>query len=194
MVEQQQVTAANAAALGTKLLQISGGWVYTSAPAYASFDPRPRLNLLRDIIEENDQKVLIFAPYKHMVAEIGKFLNSKEGLGAGSTAVYDDKSGDEVLFEFQDTDQYKALVSHPGPIGHGNTLTRANMVIWYSPIADYEVFEQACFRIRRISQEHKQQILYLCSTPIEAKFYGILHRKENIQNAFLTLVEEASRE
>lgn len=192
MVDAKQVTAANAAALGTKLLQISGGWVYTSAPEYVGLNPRPRLNLLRDIIEENDRKVLIFAPYKHMVAEIGKFLNSKDGLGADSCAVYD--GDDKVLFDFQDTAKYKALVSHPGPIGHGNTLTSANMVIWYSPVADYEVFEHACFRIRRISQEHKQQILYFCSTPAETKFYGILTRKENIQEAFLALVEEASRE
>lgn len=193
MVQQKQITAANAGAMANKLLQISGGYVYSEAPAYVCLDARPRLNLLRDLIEENERKVLVFAPYRHMVAEIGKFLNSKEGLGANSTAIIGDKGRDEVLFKFQDTSEYKALISHPGPIGHGNTLTSADLIIWYSPIADYDVFDQANFRIRRIGQAHKQQILYLVSTPAERRMYGILRRKENIQNGFLAMVEEASR-
>lgn len=193
MVRDKQITAANAGAALNKLLQISGGWVYSVAPDYIALDARPRLNLLRDLVEENDRKVLIFAPYKHMVAGISTFLNSKEGLGAGSTAVIGEKERDKVLFAFQDTDQYKALVSHPGPIGHGNTLTRANLIIWFCPIADYDVFDQANFRIRRISQEHKQQIIFLQATAAERRFYGILRRKERTQNEFLNLVEEASR-
>ncbi len=193
MVQQKQITAANAGAQINKLLQISGGFVYSEAPAYVALDVSPRLNLLRDLIEENERKVLVFAPYRHMVAEIGKFLNSKEGLGADGCAIIGDKGRDEVLFEFQDTPKYKALVSHPGPIGHGNTLTSADLIIWYSPIADFDVFDQANYRIRRIGQHHKQQILYLVATPVERRFYGILRRKENIQNGFLEMVEEASR-
>lgn len=189
----KQVTAANAGAALNKLLQISGGWVYSQAPDFIKLDATPRLNLLRDLIEENERKVLVFAPYRHMVAGIGEFLNSKGGLGADSTAVLGDKGRDQLLFDFQDTPKYKALVAHPGPIGHGNTLTSADLIIWYSPIADYDVFDQANYRIRRIGQAHKQQILFLQATSAERRFYGILRRKENIQNAFLELVEEASR-
>lgn len=192
MVQQKQITAANAGTALNKLLQISGGWVYTSAPDFVRLDARPRLNLVRDLVEANDRKVLIFAPYKHTVAGLGEFLNSKEGLGADSTAVY--TGDDKTLFEFQDSDKYKALVSHPGPIGHGNTLTRANLVIWYVPIADYDVFDQANFRIRRISQEHKQRILYIAATGADRRFYSILRRKELTQDTFLSMVEEASRE
>ncbi len=193
LVQQKQITAANAGAQVNKLLQISGGFVYNEAPAYVALDASPRLNLLRDLIEENERKVLVFAPYRHMVAEIGKFLNSREGLGADSTAVLGDSGRSQIMFEFQDTPKYKALVAHPGPIGHGNTLTSADLIIWYSPIADYDVFDQANYRIRRIGQAHKQQILYLVSTEAERRFYGILRRKESIQNGFLQMIEEASR-
>lgn len=194
LIQNKKITAANAGAALNKLLQISGGWVYTTPPDFIKLDAKPRLNLLRDLIEDNDQKVLVFAPYRHMVAGIGEFLNSKEGLGANSTAVIGDKGRDAILSAFQDTDQFKALVSHPGPIGHGNTLHRANMVIWYCPISDYDIFDQANFRIRRIGQEHRQQILYMQATAAEKRFYGILRRKENLQAAFLDMVEEASRE
>src|SRR5579859_1444517 len=193
MVQEKRVTAANAGAALNKLLQISGGWVYSIAPDFIKLDATPRLNLLRDLIEANERKVLVFAPFRHMVAGIGEFLNSKEGLGANAAAVIGDKDRDKLLFAFQDTDQYKVLVSHPGPIGHGNTLTRADLIIWYSPIADYDVFDQANYRIRRIGQEHKQQIMFMQATPAERRFYGILRRKEKVQNQFLEMVEELSR-
>jgi SNF2 family DNA or RNA helicase len=193
LVAEHKITAANAGAALNKLLQISGGWVYSVAPDFIKLDASPRLNLLRDLIEENERKVLIFAPYRHMVAGIGEFLNSKEGLGADSTAVIGDKGRDQLLFDFQDTPKYKALVSHPGPIGHGNTLTSADLIIWYSPIADYDVFDQANYRIRRIGQAFKQQILFMHATVAERRLYSILRRKENVQNSFLDLVEEASR-
>lgn len=187
-VQNKQITAANAGAALNKLLQISGGWVYTVAPEFVCLDARPRLTLLRDLIEENDRKVLVFTPYKHTVKGVADYLNSKEGLGAGSAAVYTGNA--DILFEFQDTDKYKCLVSHPGPIGHGNTLTRANLIVWYSPIADYDVFDQANYRIRRISQEHKQTILYIQATGADRRFYGILRRKEATQESFLKLIEE----
>lgn len=191
-VANKQITAANSGAALNKLLQIGGGWVYTVAPDFVRLDAGPRLNLLSDLVEANDRKVLIFTPYKHTVRGIGEFLNSEAGLGAGSCAVYD--GDDQVLFQFQDTDRYKCLVSHPAPIGYGNTLTRANLIIWYQLIADYEVFEQASFRIRRISQEHKQRILYLSATSADRRFAAILRRKELTQDSFLALIEELTRE
>jgi SNF2 family DNA or RNA helicase len=195
MVRDKQITAANAGGVVNKLLQISGGWVYSTAPDFVKLDATPRLNLLRDLIEGNDRKVLVFAPYRHMVAGVAAFLNSKEGLGANTAAAYDkNNGGDQVLFEFQDTPRYKCLVSHPGPIGHGNTLTAANLIVWYSPLADYDIFDQANFRIRRISQEHKQRIIYIQATSADRRFYSILRRKELTQDAFLSLVEEATRE
>lgn len=192
LVENKQITAANAGAVVNKLLQIAGGWVYSMNPEYVALDASPRLNLLRDLIEECERKVLVFAPYRHMVTGVAKYLNSSEALGADSTAVYE-KGNDQILFDFQDTAKYKVLVSDPRPIGHGNTLTSADTIIWWSPIADYDVFDQANYRIRRIGQQHKQQIIFLQASNAERRYYGILRRKERTQNEFLSLVEEASR-
>jgi len=195
MVEEKQITAANAAAALGKLLQICGGFVYAPAPDVLKLDASPRLNLLRDLIEENDRKVLVFAPYRHMLEGITEFLNSKQGLGNGSTALIhgDTKDRHAILHAFQDTDQYKVLAAHPATTGHGLTLTRADTVVWYSPIADFDIFDQANARIRRIGQKHRQQYLYLQAAAVERRFYGILRRKEAVQESFLALVEEMSR-
>jgi SNF2 family DNA or RNA helicase len=192
LADAGEITAANAGAALNKLLQISGGWVYTHAPEHIALDISPRLNLVKDLVEDNDQKVLICAPYRHMVEGITKHLRD---AGIDTAMVHGDIGGREEIFHaFQDSSKYKVLVAHPATIGHGLTLVRANLLVWWSPISDFDVFDQANARIRRVGQQHKQQLLFLQATAAERRIYSILRRKENIQDSFLALVEEITRE
>jgi SNF2 family DNA or RNA helicase len=192
MVEEKRVTAVNAGVLLNKLLQISGGYVYTHSPDFFTLDCAPRLHLVEDLVEANDQKVIVCAPYRHMVEGVCGFLN-KNGIDA--CYIHGDVSDREKLFHaFQNTDTYRVMVAHPATIGHGITLTRANLLVWWSPIADFDVFDQANARIRRVGQEHKQQLLFLQSTAAERRVYDIVHRKEKVQDSFLSLIESITRE
>jgi len=192
LVEQKHIHAANAGVALSKLCQISGGYVYSTAPEFFTVDHSPRLDLLCDLVEANDQKVLICAPFRHMVEGVTASLN-KQGIEA--CFVHGDVREREKLFHaFQNTDQYRALVAHPATIGHGLTLTRANLLVWWSPIADFDVFDQANARIRRVGQQHKQQLLFLQSTAAERRVYDIVHRKEKVQDSFLSLIESITRE
>jgi SNF2 family DNA or RNA helicase len=192
LADAKQITAANAGAALNKLLQISGGWVYTQAPDHISLDCSPRFNLVKDLVEANDRKVLICAPYRHMVEGISGALNS-DGI---ETAMVHGEVGDreKIFHAFQDTDQFKVLVAHPATIGHGLTLVRSNLLIWWTPIPDFDIFDQANARIRRVGQKYKQQILFCQATAAERRIYSILRRKENIQDSFLQLIEEITRE
>ena len=48
---EEMVTAVNAAAGMNKLLQISGGAVYTDTKETIQFDIKPRLNALMEVLE-----------------------------------------------------------------------------------------------------------------------------------------------
>mgnify|MGYP002478013194 FL=1 len=61
----EQVSAVNAAAKLSKLLQISGGAVYTDTKEVVEFDVSPRLNALMEVLEETIHKVIVFVPYTH---------------------------------------------------------------------------------------------------------------------------------
>jgi hypothetical protein len=63
----EQISAVNAAAGLNKLLQISGGAVYTDTKEVVEFDIKPRLNALLEVMEETEHKVLLFVPYKHTI-------------------------------------------------------------------------------------------------------------------------------
>ena len=64
------VTAANAGAAMSKLLQISLGWVYTRDGTTKALDNDKRIEALVDAIESTDRKVLVFVPYIHAWMEL----------------------------------------------------------------------------------------------------------------------------
>jgi SNF2 family DNA or RNA helicase len=73
----EQITAVNAAANVNKLLQISGGAVYTDKHEVVEFDISPRMNALFEVIEETANKIIIFVPYRHTIEVVARNLNAK---------------------------------------------------------------------------------------------------------------------
>jgi SNF2 family DNA or RNA helicase len=194
MVKNQQITAVNAGAAMNKLLQIAGGWVYTQKPDFVRLDPTPRISALADLIESAPHKVLIAVPYRHMIEGISKIFNMKQ-VGIDHCVVHGDtKNREEIFTLFQTTGKFKAMLAHPGCVHHGITLTRADTTIWYLPLASLEVYEQFNARMRRIGQEHKQQLIHLQATPIEKRIYRLLRAHQKTQDQFLKLVEDATGE
>ena len=56
----EQVTTINAAANLNKLLQLSGGAVYSDNGEVVAFDANNRLSVLKEVIDETSHKVLVF--------------------------------------------------------------------------------------------------------------------------------------
>ena len=77
-------------------------------------------------------------------------------------------------------------------MAHGLTLTAADTIIWYCPIPNYETYEQANARIRRIGQKHRQQIFHLQGSAVERRIYTLLSKKAAAQDMLLALFEEAT--
>jgi SNF2 family DNA or RNA helicase len=189
-----QVTAVNAAVAMGKLLQVSGGWVYANPlgaiPVFKPDEPMPRHQMLVDLINENERKVIVYVPFRHAIEGLSPIL---EAAGIEHAIVHGDVSGRGELFNlFQHTTKYKVLLAHPVCVAHGLTLTAADTIIWYLPITSLEIYEQANARITRVGQRYKQKILHLQSTPVEKKIYALLQRKEKVQNMLLEMLGEAT--
>ena len=138
--------------------------------------------------------MLVFAPFKHALRGISAAFTSE---GIEHATVSGDTSANEraqIFNAFQNTTKYKVLLAHPQCLAHGITLTAADTVIWFAPVTSLEIYEQACARIRRVGQKHKQLFLHLQSTPVERRIYALLQRKQKVQEKFLELFEEASRD
>lgn len=177
-----------------KLLQISGGWVYTTNPEYVSLKPLPRVVRLAELIQGAEHKVLVAVPYRHMLEGISEILSHKS-IGLDHEVVHGEtKNRDDIFNRFQNTERPKTLLCHPGCVAHGLTLTAADTVIWYTPITSLDIYDQFIARVRRIGQMHKQRLIHLQGTPVEKKIYRMLRQHQKMQAAFLELVENATAE
>jgi SNF2 family DNA or RNA helicase len=190
MIREQKVTAANAGVALGKLLQVGAGYVYTYNPDYVTLDSADRQALLLELIAEAPHKVIVFAPWRHLIVNLSALLTEKE---IDHAVVHGDIPRRETIFNaFQNTLQYRVLLAHPACVHHGVTLTAATTIIWYSPVTSLEVYEQACARIRRVGQKNKQLFLHIQSTAVERKVYGLLRAKQRLQDEFLQLLKQST--
>lgn len=192
MIQNKEITAMNAGAVLNKLLQISTGFVYTREKEVKYLDNDERMTTLVDLINSTDRKIIVFVPFVHALEGIHKRLTS-EGydvrMVSGATPQRD---RDSIFALFQNTENVRVLVAHPQTMAHGLTLTAADTVVWFAPLPNLEIFEQANARIRRIGQKNKQQVLMLSATKVERRIYTNLRSKQKVQNALLELFEEAT--
>lgn len=199
LVKQQVITAANAAAAMSKLLQVSCGNVYTQSPNFVTLDSTPRQQELIDILEGVEGKVLVFVPFRHTLESLSKLLTGDpakpETMICEHTMIHGGTlpgERDKLFNEFQNTPRFKAMLAHPACLCHGITLTAARTIVWYGPIASLDIYDQANARIRRVGQTEKQQIIRFQSTPVERKFYKLLFDRQNIQEELLKMFEDAT--
>ena len=176
----EQVTSVNAATNINKLLQISGGAVYTDTREVIEFDVSNRLRAIQEVIEEASHKVLVFVPFTHTIELLSAYL-TKAGITCdvinGQVPV---NRRHQIIQDFQDTENTRVLVIQPQAASHGLTLTAANVIIWYSPVTSVETYLQANARINRPGQKNPMTIVHIKGSEVEAKLYKML--SSNIDN------------
>lgn len=186
----EQITAVNAAANLNKLLQISGGAVYTDKKEVVEFDISPRLSALKEVIEETDNKILIFVPYRHTIEVVARFLN-KEGIS--NEIINGDVSATDranIINKFQTMDEPRALIIQPQSASHGVTLTKADTVVFWSPVMSVETYLQCVARMDRVGQKNKMTVVHLQGSEVEKRMYAMLQGKVNLHTKLVDLYRE----
>jgi SNF2 family DNA or RNA helicase len=185
-----QVTAVNAAAGLNKLLQISGGAVYTDKHDVIEFDISPRLKELKEVIDETEHKVIIFVPYRHTIEVVARFLD-KEGVT--NEIINGDVTATKrasIISRFQTDDDPRVLVIQPQAASHGVTLTRANTVVFWSPVMSVETYLQCVARMDRVGQKNKMTVVHLQGSDVEKKMYKMLQGKVDMHTKLVDLYRE----
>ena len=187
----ESITAVNAAAKITKLLQISGGAVYADAGDIIEFDASNRLQVVREAIAETSNKSLVFVPYTHTIDKIAEDLDKHKI----SNAILDGRaslnSRSEAVRNFQENDEPEVLIIQPQAAAHGLTLTAADTIIWYAPVTSVEIYLQANARIDRPGQFNPMTIIHVVGSPVERRLYRMLNRKMANHKMVVDLYREA---
>lgn len=175
-----EVSAVNAATKINKLLQISGGAVYSDTGDVVHFDISNRLTAVLEAIEETSNKVLVFVPFTHTINLLRERLE-KENISCDiiNGSVPMGKRSD-IVHRFQTEKDPHVLLIQPQAASHGLTLTAADTIIWYAPVTSVETYLQANARIDRPGQKNAMTIVHIKGSPVEEKLYKML--QENIDN------------
>lgn len=190
----QTITAVNAAAGVSKLLQISSASVYTDDGETVELDMRPRYNELVSIIEESSQKVLVFVPFTNMIDRLEEQLNG-DGY---TTEVIDGRVSAtkraDIISRFQmEPEGTRVLVMQPQAVSHGITLHAANVSVWWGPVMSYETYAQANARMHRKGQHHPCTVIHLQASPAEKLRYHALANMSDDQASLLSMYQELIR-
>jgi SNF2 family DNA or RNA helicase len=182
----ETITAVNAAAGVNKLLQISAGSVYTDNKEVVEFDCAPRLNVLKEVIEDTDRKVIVFIPYRHSMAVLFDALGKY-----GVEQIHGDISTGQrnsIFKRFQNEDSIRILLIQPQAAAHGVTLTRADTVVFWGPVMSTETYLQCIARTDRIGQDSEHvTVVHLQGSDIERRMYAALEKRVENHNLLIQM-------
>jgi SNF2 family DNA or RNA helicase len=186
----ENVSAVNAAAKLSKLLQISGGAVYTDTKEVVEFDVSPRLNALMEVLEETIHKVIVFVPYTHTIELVSKHLSSQGVINEVINGAVSARERSEIINRFQTQVDPRVLVIQPQAASHGVTLTAADTVVFWSPVMSVETYLQCIARIDRVGQKNSMTVVHLQGSEAERKVYQMLQGKVNMHESLVELYRQ----
>ena len=184
-VDGETIDAVNAAALTTKLLQISSGAVYSEDGSAVQLHDE-KLEALDDIVEAaGDENLLVFYAYRHELDRLKKrYPQAVDIKTPGAIARW--KAG-----------QIRMLLAHPASAGHGlNLQSGGHISVWFSLTTSLELYQQACRRLHRQGQKKPviNYVLLSKGTYDEVVYYSILQKKEREQNGVLAALKARLRD
>lgn len=187
-----QILAVNEAVKANKLIQIACGVAYGTDGTEVVLPSTPRLEVLKELIDESTGKVIVFVPLTAALESVAQVLRADWSVEVvhGETSKTE---RDRIFGEFQSQPDPRVLVANAATMSHGLTLTAATTIVWYAPVHSNEIYEQACARVRRPGQKHTTVIAHIAGSDVERRVYKRLQDKQSMQGLLLDLVREGSK-
>ena len=188
-LDEGSIVALNEAVKLLKLVQIGSGVVYNSDGEDVLITSAPRIDVVKEVIDEAQGKVIVFVPFKGSLRHIAEELAKDYTVETIDGSVPKHRR-DDIFDWFQNKPNPRVLVAQPASMSHGLTLTAANTIVWFAPITSNEVYQQANARIVRPGQTRGTLIVHIESTPVERRIYQRLQDKQSLQGLLLDIIHE----
>lgn len=179
-----EVTAANAAVLTGKLLQLSSGAIYGDDGSVIHIHDR-KLDALEDIIEGmNGRPLLVGYWFKHDLQRITQRLNE--------VGIPYERLDSEASLKRWNIGQIQVGLAHPASTGHGlNLQDGGNTICWFSPTWSLELYQQMNARLYRQGQKAKTVVITHIVTKgtVDSRVLKALAEKDRNQEALIDAVK-----
>ena len=179
-----EVTAANAAVLTGKLLQLSSGAIYGDDGSVMHIHDR-KLDALEDIIEGmNGRPLLVGYWFKHDLERITKRLTQ--------IGVPFERLDSEASIRRWNAGQIQVGLAHPASTGHGlNLQDGGNTICWFTPTWSLELYQQMNARLFRQGQKAETVVIMHIVTKgtVDSRVLKALAEKDRTQEALIEAVK-----
>lgn len=183
--KDKDITAANAAALVSKLLQFTSGSVYDEEGKYHELHDL-KLKALERIAREADSPLLVAVAFKHELARIrerfpkAKFFQDAKGL----------KAQKDMLEEWN-AGKIPMLVAHPKSMSHGlNLQAGGNNLVWMSLTYSRDDYEQTIGRLERRGQDAVVKVWRIvCPDTVDYAVATVVEEKRATEDRLLTALQ-----
>ena len=182
-LENEAITAANAAALSGKLCQMANGAVYSDEGSVVHIHDR-KLDALEDIIEAAQGPILLCYWFKHDLERITKKLDE---LKVEYARISSDGS-----IRMWNEGKFQVGLIHPASAGHGlNLQAGGNHIVWFGLTWSLELLEQTNARLWRQGQRAETVVVQYLVTAgtIDERILDAISKKEKDQNALIDAVK-----
>lgn len=182
-LENEAITAANAAALSGKLCQMANGAVYSDEGSVAHIHDR-KLDALEDIIEAAQGPILLCYWFKHDLERITRKLDE---LKVEYARISSDGS-----IRMWNEGKFQVGLIHPASAGHGlNLQAGGNHIVWFGLTWSLELLEQTNARLWRQGQRAETVVVQYLVTAgtIDERILDAISKKEKDQNALIDAVK-----
>jgi len=183
----EQISAVNAAARLSKLLQISGGAVYSDGKEVVEFDVSPRLRALDEVLDETENKVIVFVPFTHTIELVSRHLTENGVANEIINGAVSAAGRSQIVNKFQSSPTPRVLVIQPQAASHGVTLTAADTIVFWSPVMSVETYIQCVARIDRVGQKNRMTVVHLQGSDVEKRMYKMLQGKVDSHEQLIDL-------
>ena len=182
-LENEAITAANAAALSGKLCQMANGAVYSDEGSVAHIHDR-KLDALEDIIEAAQGPILLCYWFKHDLERITRKLDE---LKVEYARISSDGS-----IRMWNEGKFQVGLIHPASAGHGlNLQAGGNHIVWFGLTWSLELLEQTNARLWRQGQRAETVVVQYLVTAgtIDERILDAISKKEQDQNTLIDAVK-----
>ena len=169
-----EVIAANAAAVTSKLQQMSAGFVYDTARQTVWLSDH-KLDAVADLHAENQRApMLVWYQFKAELAGLQARFPRLQTL-----------TNDDSIARWN-AGQIEMLAVHPASAGHGLNLQGQSRMVWMSLPWSLELYEQAVGRLHRGGQRH-DVLNYVLTTEgtVDETIWKALHEKREVSDMAL---------
>lgn len=179
IVDDDDISALNAASLASKLLQLANGSIYNDEGDIVVVH-NEKVERLKELVETNEGKpILVFYNFKHDLQAIKDAFPKAVEL----------KTDDDVAN--WNKGKIQMLLAHPASAGYGlNLQAGGNIIVWYGLTWSLEQYQQANARLHRQGQTQPVIIHHLVTKgTMDEQVMKALERKEAGQDALLEAIK-----